>query len=524
MKNNKLTLKALKEELENLKKSKSSVKVTPSSTKRVLTENSNNSEVAGHDIKGSYINRIYMKSSMFWLYIITGVLSYAHKLPYIRKLISLLAFWYGRTTIWKILVKIRRIFIIINAMIGVMLVFKTTGFSSDNILAGFAGMGYTYIELITNFTKRLFNWFIELFDYKIVPNIPNTPSSPTNPNWWPINTPITDNRYPLGDKWLSEIRNNPKSLGKDLFQNPFNINISTPSPWYKEWSTYLWVIGIVSVAFIGYKFIIDPLFIESLPKPSDYKGKGPEIASPDTPTQSNFKSSPKKIFSLLTSGVWKAGSSTLNGIKMLNPLYWLPSATNLGVSHDFFMDQQSSVNFDNRFYPFTENNPFNPWYTKLRLSILGETNFEQSVRNHVKRDILNGIVSPLSESPRITHSMPASPSVANIGLGFGVNTGDAFEASTSYFKTVTKIASLPGTPKLTPINILPESIEGGINTWKSHSLLNTDPLNVVQNVPNIGAEPSSTPEISTSKTVTPKPKSLYLTPENKYSVLSEETI
>jgi hypothetical protein len=119
MKNNKLTLKALKEELENLKKSKTSahqgVKVTPSSNKRTIdTNNSNNSvpeAVAGHDIKGSYINRIYMKGSMFWLYIITGVLSYTHKLPYIRKLISLLALWYGKTTIWKILVKIRRVYI-----------------------------------------------------------------------------------------------------------------------------------------------------------------------------------------------------------------------------------------------------------------------------------------------------------------------------------------------------------------------------------------------------------------------------
>ncbi len=51
MKNNKLTLKALKHELDNLKKSKSSNAIPDN-------KNSHNSEVAGHDIKGSYINRI----------------------------------------------------------------------------------------------------------------------------------------------------------------------------------------------------------------------------------------------------------------------------------------------------------------------------------------------------------------------------------------------------------------------------------------------------------------------------------
>jgi hypothetical protein len=34
-------------------------------------------------------------------------------------------------------------------------------------------MGYTYIEMFTNMTKRMFNWFVELFDHKIVPNVPN---------------------------------------------------------------------------------------------------------------------------------------------------------------------------------------------------------------------------------------------------------------------------------------------------------------------------------------------------------------
>ena len=51
------------------------------------------------------------------------------------------------------------------------MVYKTVGFSYDNILAGFSAMGYTYIEMFMNLTKRMFNWFVELFDHKIVPNV-----------------------------------------------------------------------------------------------------------------------------------------------------------------------------------------------------------------------------------------------------------------------------------------------------------------------------------------------------------------
>lgn len=547
MKNNKLTLKALKEELENLKKSKTSLKVTPSSIKRTTdTQNSNNSEVAGHDIKGSYINRIYMKGSMFWLYIITGVLSYAHKLPYIKKLISLLALWYGRTTWWKILIKVRKMFIIFNAMIGLMIVIKTTGFSTDNIYAGITGIGYTYVELLFNFTKRLFHWFVELFDHKIVPNVPSTPSSPSNSIiTWPVNTPgFSENiegKRLLAEKWMSERK---KISLQDFLQSPFNVNISTPTPWYKEWSTYFWIIGIVSVAFIGYKFIIDPLFIDSLPSyPSGPKGKGIDIPSPDTPTQSNFINPPNNMFSMLT---WVAGS-TFKGIKMLNPLYWIPSSSDTAVAAKTFMEQQYSVDYDNRFYPFTEVHPYNPWYKKLKIYLLGETTFEQSTRNLLKRDILHGFI-PLADTPRIITSVPVSPSVGQLGLSLGVNSGDALESTTSYLSTLTKISSVPNTPSMTPINIPLESFEGA-NSWKFHTKLaniagSAQP--VVETTSNVVTEniASSSTQTSTvtavndelpfydamtnvvqEANVTPKAEVLELTPtNNKYSVLQDEVI
>lgn len=85
--NNKLTLKALKAELDQLKASGAKGKV----------ENLKSS--VAHDIKNSYIQNLHMKSSMFYLWLITGVLGYVHKIPLISRIISLLSVYYGRTTL-----------------------------------------------------------------------------------------------------------------------------------------------------------------------------------------------------------------------------------------------------------------------------------------------------------------------------------------------------------------------------------------------------------------------------------------
>jgi hypothetical protein len=91
------------------------------------------------------------------LFLITGVLGYAHKIPFIGRIITLLSLWYGKTTIWKILARLRKMFIIFNALIGVLLVFKTTSFNTDNILIGLTALGYTYFDILTNLIKWLFN-------------------------------------------------------------------------------------------------------------------------------------------------------------------------------------------------------------------------------------------------------------------------------------------------------------------------------------------------------------------------------
>ena len=104
-----------------------------------------------------------------------------NRIPGISKILKLIAFWYGRSTWWKLIIKLRKAFVIINAFIGVYTVFKITGFGSDNIIAGVSGLGATYLEMLISFTKRLFYTIADFFDYKIIPNTPPTGPSSFNP-------------------------------------------------------------------------------------------------------------------------------------------------------------------------------------------------------------------------------------------------------------------------------------------------------------------------------------------------------
>lgn len=168
MKNNKLTLKLLKQELESLKLKNSK------DSKTVDT----NSNTIGHGIKDSLIQRLYMKSSGFYLFIITGLLGYATKLPILGKILSFLGIWYKKYRIIGILIKLRKLFVLFNALIGFLLVIGSIGFEPSLLIYNWLALGNTYIEIFYSLCKRFFNWLVELFDHKIIPNVPtNKPSN-----------------------------------------------------------------------------------------------------------------------------------------------------------------------------------------------------------------------------------------------------------------------------------------------------------------------------------------------------------
>lgn len=354
----------------------------------------------GHDIKNSYINNLYMKSGAFMLYLITGILGYAHKIPFVRKILFGLSLWYGKSTWYQIIIRIlriaRKILVYLNAAIGVYVVFKAVGFSSDNLAIGIAMMGGEYYMILTNFVKRLFNWFVELFDYKLIPNVPDSPPSKPNLPKWSIPTNFTWTPRPI-EEYAFSLRN----LYKDALP-------SDSLPWYRDWnwSTLFWICGGICTAgviYVGYQSWHEPMYlfnlITGLPSIKHTGATPPanvdEITIGPPTSSSSFGSSlDQKVGSTLLD----KGKSVSKGfvsvykytIDKLNPFNWVASVSETREQFKVFMDVQNDIARSERsLYPFTDNNPFDSWFKRLRIHYFGESTTELIERLSLK-DVAEG--------------------------------------------------------------------------------------------------------------------------------------
>jgi hypothetical protein len=428
---------------------------------------------------------------MFTLWAISGILAYAHKIPFIGRIITLLSIWYGRTTIWKILLKIRKAFIAFNAVIGVYMVYKSIGFGMDNILAGFTAMGHTYLEILINFTKRLFNWIFELFDHKIVPNVSNNSSrwpftfnTPDSPSMWPLSQPKPN------ESVVDNILNSPKSLRETYGKGMFNITVNT-TPWYRDLSTWLWFGTIAGGAILTlgtgvfiYKFITDPLFINDWSKGSPTTNINPP--TPEEIVKGATKGAAKAVASApielkearaagLVSNLTALGNSTSmalgyitnpisKGLSYLNPSYWFMSDPNVSNSEAFYQRQWELTTYDDRFYPFTNINPNESWIQRMRVVLFGETAKELEIRlidkNYALREYLALQVQDTSVYGSPTPNTVGSFTPNILGFGMKQVSGSPFiefiEATTSAINTERLLESVTPVP------------QGGPSEWASH--------------------------------------------------------
>lgn len=398
-----------------------------------------------------------MKSSMFYLWLVTGILGYGTKIPIVKKLIGFLSLWYGKTTIWKLLMKLRKLFVVFNALIGVVVVFKTTGFGVDTFWAHFAAMGTEYVIIFKNFVSRIFDWFLNLFDRKIVPNIPNNkPNNPSTYGWWTPRGIDYSWRMPL-PKY-----DNPQAL--EWIKNPFQINYNASTPWYKDWSTLLWLggfIGLLGLGYCGYKIYTDPMWFASI------KGATATINPDNNQNVNNQNVAGGSLGqTIINTGksFTKGFVTAYTGIRnTLNPFNWFTAASELERQNQLFMSRQASLTdaMDNRFYPFTEINPYRPWYTRLRILTLGETVAEYHERIQIRDAILFESSINIQDTRSLGSLTPMS------GVGIGVKVPGILEAT----QTWAKIRSLPTTPNYVPSN-LPESVThpGGSTSWDTHKV------------------------------------------------------
>jgi hypothetical protein len=172
--------------------------------------------------------------------------------------------------------------------------------------------------------------------------------------------------------------NLPKISLRDIYMkgNP-TIDIT---PWYKDTTTWLYLIGIglsIGVGYFGYKIYSDPSRVFSF-------FTTPDVVTPTTPKAgpSNLPISPditltnninKGIGSIVT-GVTKPFSYVKN---KLNPFNYVLTSNEVNNQYQFFMDiQNNPVTANRNYYPFTEVNPFLPWYKKLKVVVFGESTFD----------------------------------------------------------------------------------------------------------------------------------------------------
>jgi hypothetical protein len=399
MKNNKLTLKSIQKELELLK----ATKAKEVSSLEGREQESKTSNAIGHDIKNSYINNLHMKSSMIYLYLVSWFLLFLNKVPYIKYIISILSLIYGRTTIWSILVRTRKFFIIINAVIGMYIVIKTVGINHETLLANFVALGNGYLEIITNLAKRLFNWFLEVFGYNIVPTEPSLPK-PKFYNPWGGGMNLTPH-YVLDLKVLPD------------WYKPNYLTINT-NPWYKDLNTFIWISGIlgsITLVYFGYKFICDPTFI------ADFFKKPGGVGGSNTPLTNIEPASPVNLDGGSKTPIAESVVALITGtLNRLNPYNWFKSPVTSESIKESFIFHQSSTDYDRRFYPFTEIHPYQPWYHRVKILVFGENTLEKVQRLELRDKIWKNLM-PIAlndlRNPSNIVSGYSSPGLSNVGIG-----------------------------------------------------------------------------------------------------------
>lgn len=328
--------------------------------------------------------------------------------------------------------------------------FKITGFSSDNLIAGISSMGATYVEMVATLTKRLFNWLFNLFDYKVVPNVPNNP-----PSW----RGVKDLWYGKPVEGLDKIIDMANK--QDFYRSPVNISAST------EWHipTWVWYTGIAIVsaglAYLGYKFITDPLFIDNFISSKSAKGKAPFPHRDTTPTP-GAPTPDITVSDARTGGVAESilgGVAYINNrvsafnravVDTLNPFNYFTTSTETAKQFSSFMERQNVLEqADKRFYPFTENNPYDSWFKKLRISLTGESLVESADRLRA-RQFAERVLNSLAVNPEVFETTGSVTPATSVGLGFKTPlVSNSYLEMLNAFQVENKIKSIPATPDVT---------------------------------------------------------------------------
>jgi hypothetical protein len=182
----------------------------------------------------------------------------------------------------------------------------------------------------------------------------------------------------ISDPWGKKILD-LSSINKYPGFNIFNVEVT---PWYRDWSTWMWIAGgicAIGTLYLGYKLTMDPLFIESIwsknptivetgatPPMDPGPSNGPGTIAAAASTQVDPQGIIRKVANIYHKTIYK-----------LNPINWITPAHETQREFNAFLGMQNDiVRAENTLYPFTDNNPYDSWLKRLRIRWLGETTAE----------------------------------------------------------------------------------------------------------------------------------------------------
>ena len=353
MNNKKLTLKLLQQQLEELKiKTIANKKINnklPTAAQRaeVISKKGKNMPKASMSF-----NPLGILMSLSW---ISFILS---KFPFLTTLFTKILGIKKASILFTILIYLRKGFIVTNAIIGIWLMFKVTGWDQGSFLMSAAAIGHSYMEFFITFIYKAFNYLYNIFDNKIIPNIGSGQNPYSVYNGWNIR-PMKDNNY------LSMAEN-----ARSWYQSPTQIsNTSSWSDWFPSWKAMFYIgITIVTIAtlYSGYVYInncFDPT------TNIDPKGKGIESLS-----QGTNKSVVGKISDVLI----------FNRLRNISD-----AASYLSQKYLPYMDKQEITNIQlnnphsqkyQQFYPYTSYKPYESLFNRLKMCLFSESAIEYETR------------------------------------------------------------------------------------------------------------------------------------------------
>lgn len=439
MNNKKLTLKLLQQQLEELKiKTIANKKINnklPTAAQRaeVISKKGKNMPKASMSF-----NPLGILMSLSW---ISFILS---KFPFLTTLFTKILGIKKASILFTILIYLRKGFIVTNAIIGIWLMFKVTGWDQGSFLMSAAAIGHSYMEFFITFIYKAFNYLYNIFDNKIIPNIGSGQNPYSVYNGWNIR-PMKDNNY------LSIAEN-----AKSWYTSPIN---QVSDSWFDNWKTWIYVaFGLVTiVAFISGAIYINNWLWQD-PSLMD-KGKLKDF-------QLNVESPGGTIYPSSKSVLGKIGDVLI--FNRLNNISEGASYIKEKIIPSMDTDQFNRIQYEGKwgekiktYYPFTNYDPSAPWYERIRMKLFPEAKDALNIRLELKRNILGTIpefkpnfVQGSSSVPidnKGNYGGPYSPGWANVDLntppmeGFKTNAAPIRPLSPHSLDVINFNASRPAT-------------------------------------------------------------------------------